>query len=375
MLSLTSLFPAHRLSGAVSSSYTGENFVPFFFDLSSLIPTIERNPFEPVLVPDVISEEIPPEETEAVEIIDTGLPIPTHYDFDLMRAMVQDPFRLFVYWQLRDDPFERLRKIFPKEQGDGFHTVLKLIDETNNIAVFFNAAFSREYWFSVFPDRRYRVEMGLRSERQGFIRLLSSQSVTTPRGGPSDQVAPDPEYKITADEYIEVIRESHLIPERAFTLDALLPGGGGDVPPEARNAVWEQLPPSFRRLMKAIVDIQAGRDFDKWWERLSHEELSGVVREFLDIIRQMGDGELGYILLLRYLPELLRRAIRDEYQTEGQRELQIDKPILLYLAERLGQTASEMQPAQPFESAGGPGEEGPSPLEISQGQWLPSMRR
>ncbi|QQS46456.1 MAG: DUF4912 domain-containing protein [Acidobacteriota bacterium] len=342
--------------------------MPFFFDLSSLIPAVERNPFEPVLVPDVIMEEIVPEESEAVEIVDTGLPIPAHYDFDLMRAMVQDPFRLFVYWQLRDDPFERLRRIFPKGQSGEFHTVLKLIDETNNIAVFFNAAFTREYWFSVFPDRRYRVEMGLRSDRHGFIRLLSSQPVTTPRGGPSDQVAPEPEYSISADRYIEVIRESHLVPARVFTLDGLLPGAG-DVPPEARNAVWESLPPSFRRLMQAMVDIQAGRDFDKWWEHLSREELSGMVREFLEIIHEMGDGELGYILLLRYLPELLRRAIRDEHPSGFETEIQIDKPILLYLAERLGQSASEMQPPGPESLA-----EGPSPLEVSMGQWLPSMK-
>lgn len=347
--------------------------MPFFFDLSSLIPTVERNPFEPLVVPDVISEEIIPEESEAEEIIDTGLPIPSHYEFDIMRAMVQDPFRLYVYWQLKDDPFERLSRIFPKDQISGFHTVLKLIDETNNIAVFFNAAYARDYWFSVFPDRRYRVEVGLRSERHGFINLLTSQSVTTPRGGPSDQVAPDPAYSITADEYIEVIRESHLVPERAFTLDALLPGGGGDLPPEARNAVWESLPPSFRRLMQAIVDIQTGRDYDRWWERLDQEELSGLVREFLDIVRHMGDGELGYILLLRYLPELLRRAIRAEKAAGTEHEIQIDKPILLYLAERLGQSSSEIQPAGG--DLGGPGGTPPSPLEVSQGQWLPSMKR
>ena len=77
-----------------------------------------------------------------------------------MRAMAQDPFRIFVYWQLKDDPFERARKIFPVESANGFHTTLRLTDETNNISVFFDAAFAREYWFQVFPDRTYRVEMG-----------------------------------------------------------------------------------------------------------------------------------------------------------------------------------------------------------------------
>jgi hypothetical protein len=354
--------------------------VPFFFDLSSLIPVVERNPFEPVIVLDEPPAEPVKEEVPAEPIIDTGLPIPSHYDFDMMRAMVQDPFRIFVYWQLKEDPFVRLRKIFPSAIDD-FHTALKLIDETNNISVFFDAAYSREFWFSVFPDRRYRVELGMRSPRYGYIKLLSSQSVTTPRGGPSSKEAEEPQYQIAADDYLRVLRESHMAPERAFTLDALLPGD--DVPAGARNALWDSLPASFRRLMRAMADIQAGRDFDRWWDRLNREELAGLVREFLSIINQMGgDGELGYMLILRYLPEILRRAIQEEEGTLMARELRIDKPVTLYLAEKLGQTASEINAISSSENVpaspppGQPGAPSPNvaPGSVSHGQWLPSMK-
>jgi hypothetical protein len=349
--------------------------VPFFFDLSSLIPTVERNPFEPVIVLDEPPAEPVVEEIPAEPIVDTGLPIPSRYDFDMMRAMAQDPFRIFVYWHLKDDPFERLRKIFPS--ASDFHTTLKLIDETNNISVFFNAAFAREYWFQVFPDRRYRVELGMRSPRYGFIKLLSSQSITTPRGGPSDKEAEEPEYQIAADDYLRVLRESHLVPERAFTLEGLLPGAD-EVPAAARSALWDSLPASFRRLALAMADIQAGRDYDRWWERLSREELAGLVKEFLAIINQMGgDGELGYMLLLRYLPELLRRAIHDEDGAAMVGELRIDKPITLYMAEKLGQTASEINAVSSSENVPAPP---PSPLapispgEVSHGPWLPSLK-
>lgn len=340
--------------------------MPLFFDLSSLIPTVERNPFEPVIVPDEVPIDLAGEKEEiaAEPIVDTGLPIPSHYDFDMMRALVQDPFRLFVYWQLKDNPFDRLARIFPKAAGD-FHTVLKLIDETNNIAVFFQAAFTREYWFQVFPDRTYRVELGVRSPQQGYIRLLSSQSVRMPRGGPSDQIAEEPTYRIAADAYLQVLRESHLVPERAFTLEGLLPVHGA-APAAARNEMWEALPPSFRRLMLAIADIQAGREYDRWWERLSREELSSLVQEFLGIVREMGDGEVGYMLLLRYLPELLRRSIQSEREGVRVEEIQIDKPIALYIAEKLGQTGSSEQnvPGGPEEQ---PSQPPVSPGEISHG--------
>jgi uncharacterized protein DUF4912 len=357
--------------------------VPFFFDLSSLIPTIERNPFEPVLAPDVAPTAPLEKEIPAEPIADTGLPIPSHYDFDMMRAMAQDPFRIFVYWQLKDDPFERARKIFPADSANGFHTTLKLTDETNNISVFFDAAFAREYWFQVFPDRTYRVEMGLRSQSRGYIKLLNSQPITTPRAGPSDKEAEDAEYQISADDYLRVLRESHLVPERAFTLEDLLPGAD-DVPASARSALWDALPPSFRRLMRAMADIQAGRDYDRWWERLKKEELAGMVKEFLSIINQMGgNGELGYMLLLRYLPELLRRAIQAEGETG---EIRIDKPVSLYLAERLGQAASEFSasssenPAAPPSPEEKPAESASSiapgaPVSVSHGQWLPSLKQ
>lgn len=353
--------------------------MPFFFDLTSLVPKVERNPFEPVIVRDVVPEAMidAEEEIPAEPIIDTGLPIPSHYDFDMMRALVQDPFRLYVYWQLRDNPFDKLRKIFPANSVNTFKTVIRLIDESNGIAVIYDAPFTREFWFSVFPDRTYRIEVGLRSPYYGYIKLLSSQSVTTPRGGPSDKVDDEPRYRIAADDYLRVLRESHLVPERAFTIDGMLPGGGA-APAGARNEFWDALPPSFRRLMQAIADIQAGREFDKWWDRLNREELAGLVREFLDTINRMGDGEMGYMLLLRYLPELLRRAMQSEESAADKYEIQIDKPIVIYLAEKLGRSplgdmlgSSSEKDQQGQEEA----PRGAAPGNVSHGQWLPSMKQ
>lgn len=333
--------------------------MPFFFDLSSAFPLVARSPFEPVVVHDEVPanlDAIP--EQPAEPIIDTGLPIPSHYNLDLMRLLVQDPFHIYVYWQFKDSPYDRLTRLFPN--GD-FHTALKLIDETTNIAVFFDAAFGRDYWFSVFPDRTYKVELGVRSPQLGYIKLLSSNTVTTPRGTVSDQEDVEPDYQISADEYVQVLRESHLVPERAFTPEGILPLPGQDV--EAQASFWESLPESFKRLIHVIADVQAGRDYEKLWEKLSQAELTAMVREFLAIINQMsGNGELGYMLLLRHLPELLRRALA----TEG--EIEVSGPLSIFLAERLGLSASEMNAV-------------PSPMNFDSSseqnakadKWLPSM--
>jgi hypothetical protein len=316
--------------------------VPFFFDLSSLTPTLERNPFAPPPLRDPFPA-LPAEANEPIAaepIVDTGLPIPARYDFDLMRALVQDPFRIYVYWNLRADPFVKLRRIFPAEQAAEFRLVLRLIDETTRVTVLFEVPYTREYWFDVFPGRRYRIELGLQSRRAGYIKLLGSQAVETPRGGPSEVSAEEPAYAIEANDYLAVLRESHLVPERIFTAEGLLARirGGGEWEMKEQ---WDSLPASFRQIMEIIADLEAGRACDRWWDRLSEEELAEMVREFLGIIRAMGDGELGYLLLLRYLPELLRRVLR------ANGEIRVDKPMPLFLAEQLGQVASESVPEAP----------------------------
>jgi hypothetical protein len=333
--------------------------VPFFFDLSSTFPLLTRSPFEPVVVHDEVPADLDAiPEQPAEPIVDTGLPIPSHYDLDVMRALVQDPFHLYVYWQLKDNPYDRLARLFPN--GD-FHTVLKLIDETTNIAVLFDAAFGRNYWFSVFPDRTYKVELGVRSAQLGYIKLLTSNTVTTPRGTVSDQEDIEPAYQISADEYVQVLRESHLVPARAFTPEGILSLPGETL--EEQAEWWEALPDSFKRLLTIISDVQAGRDYEKLWEKLSQAEMTALVREFLTIISQMsGNGELGYMLLLRHLPELLRRALA----AEG--ELEVSGPLTLFIAERLGMSASELNAVPSelnFVSA--------SERNVKVGQWLPSM--
>src|SRR5262249_51637497 len=141
-----------------------------------------------------------------------------------------------------------------------------------------------------------------------------------------------------------------------------------EVPAGARNGVWESLPAPFRRLMRGIADVQAGRQYDRWWERLNQEEMGSLVREFVATINQMGDGEMGYMLLLRYLPEVLRRALQDDSKDE----IQVHEPISLYLAERLGQAASEWNQPPSSEQAPTPGPP-TAPGDSGQQKWLPSM--
>jgi hypothetical protein len=151
------------------------------------------------------------------------------------------------------------------------------------------------------------------------------------------------------------------VPERAFTPEGILSLPGETLEDQAEW--WEALPESFKRLLIIISDVQAGRDYEKLWEKLDQAELTALVREFLTIIGQMsGNGELGYMLLLRHLPELLRRALHEEG------EIEVSGPLTLFIAERLGMSASELNAVPSelnFVSA--------SERNVKTGKWLPSM--
>jgi hypothetical protein len=125
------------------------------------------------------------------------------------------------------------------------------------------------------------------------------------------------------------------------------------------SAGVEALPSTFRDMLRTIAAVHEGRDYDHLWERLDGEELAEVVRDFLRNMSLLGEGELGYLLLLRYLPELLRRVVA----SEG--EIQIDEPISLFMARRIGLSTSEKQLTPDSTRLGQPGSSEMRP-------WLPS---
>lgn len=250
--------------------------MPIFFDTSS-IPIAERSPFQPAILRDDLPapffDESVSHPSEA--IVDIGLPIPSHYNFDMIQALVQDPFRLYVYWRFANNPFNQLDKIFPSRELNGFYTALKLIDETSGISIFFDAGYTDRYWISVYPNRKYRIEVGLRSLRYGYIKLLSSRPVITPRGGPSEKVDTEHDYRIAHKEFLRILRDSHMIPMK--------------------------------------------RDYRELLAGLNIDEIPDDLRDFISSIQHLTydpTGEIGYMMLLRYLPEILRRSQKIDSETQ-----------------------------------------------------------
>jgi hypothetical protein len=251
---------------------------------ASRIEVIEEIP-----IAELVEEKV---DKPAQEIfIDKGLPIPSDYDIDAIRALVQDPFHIWVYWEMREGVFGGLLKIFPPAVADSFQPVLKITELTLGHTAFIDIEKKGDYWLNVFPDRRYRIEVGLRSPQRGYIRVLESDEVRTPRGTISMVVAEEPEYKISNQEFVDTLRNSGF---DAFT---------EIIGPER---VLRTLPP---QVSDVISTAAAG-------EELTEEQMASLparIRALLLEMREQGGGALTTLALLHMLPEYLREALsKDE---------------------------------------------------------------
>jgi hypothetical protein len=146
-------------------------------------------------------KEEEPEQANVVHKFDLGQTeeaappehIPWGYGYDRVTAMVVDPERLFVYWEVSDESIERARVGL----GAGAHDAwlnLRVYDVTGRIfdGTNANSYFDREVarsdrrWFFQIeaPTSSVCVELGMRSREGFFVRIARSGRAELPRAAP-----------------------------------------------------------------------------------------------------------------------------------------------------------------------------------------------
>ena len=155
----------------------------------------------------------PVEQTAAVldklAALSVDEPLPEVYAFDRVRLLVQSPYRIYTYWNHARDPFRSLRTAFGDEVASSYRLALRLVDRESGEESFHEAGpFSRNHWFDVRPGRAYRVYVGLYAQGRAFIRLLASETVRTPRVTVSQLSDDEPEFNVTATQFVSVLNEA-----------------------------------------------------------------------------------------------------------------------------------------------------------------------
>ena len=261
---------------------------------------LPQRALEPVRRAETKAEtEIPAQEP----FIDRGLPLPETYDVDIIRAMLQDPFRIFIYWEVRDQSLKALTRYFAPDDARSFRTTLKLIEIGGGHQVFFDVSHNGRYWLQVFPDREYEFEIGVRSPKHGYISLVRSNRVQTPRGTVSSERAVESQFQLSPPDFIEILEATGFGAQQ--TLDVTL---AAMTEPETEKDEWsaalENLPEA---VYKALMIAAAGGE-------LSLELLSDMPEPLKNELMKLllgGDGRIAAAGLMHYLPELLHEAAQN----------------------------------------------------------------
>jgi hypothetical protein len=125
--------------------------------------------------------------------LDFGPPLPTRYDVDQIELMVQSPLRVFAYWEVRDATIQTALCRIPIRDRDNFQLLLKWkeMDATRELRL--DPGVSDHWSFDTLPENRYQLELGLYWSEYGWLPLLTSDELVTPRlalGPASEEEAP-----------------------------------------------------------------------------------------------------------------------------------------------------------------------------------------
>src|SRR4051812_11623357 len=86
------------------------------------------------------------DDAPAGPFIDEGPPVPEVYEVDIVRAMLQDPFRIFIYWELHEESLRALDRYFSPEEAAAFQTTLRLFEVEGHNEAYFPVGRRGRYW-------------------------------------------------------------------------------------------------------------------------------------------------------------------------------------------------------------------------------------
>ncbi|MFQ3580403.1 MAG: DUF4912 domain-containing protein [Chloracidobacterium sp.] len=211
-------------------------------------------------------------------------PLPEDYEADAIAALIQDPFRMFVYWEARPETVRSVEDLFSPEEVATFRPVLRVTERESETETYYPVLYQGSEWFSVFPDRTYVVEFGVHSPLFGFIRLMSAPEKKTPRGTVAPELPPQPEYRISQTRFRRTLEVSGFRADGAAVPRERLEEWFAPAVAEAIFTAGDGLPLApdhVRRLPDSVRDVVAG-------------------------VFEGDGGDLAAQALLHYLPALLR---------------------------------------------------------------------
>jgi len=272
-----------------------------------------RKPIELELPVDPAAPSASAHDSDEVKFVDSGMEIPESYGVDIVRALVQDPFHLMVYWEIRPESYSAIEGLFPRGEVSTFRPFMRLTDLDAGDEAYVAIPLSGKYWFSVNPSSSFRIDVGALSSSSGFVPVVRSNVVRTPAGTVSTAVDEDPKFRVDTPRFVKLLAVTGFATDRVLTdvarAEAALAAGLPmpefvTQPSPSLIDAFSQLPVAVRT---AAVRIAEGESL----AANEIEELPASLRFMLERLLASGefDSELLTAAFMHLLPQLLRNVL------------------------------------------------------------------
>ncbi len=200
-------FMAENIGRRISKK-VGEEAVEFSIAPEGVTSSPSRAASEEPAVDEApaVLETAPPvgEAERSPEFLELAAPkLPALTKANLARLLMQSPNRLFFYWSIGKNPFHTLSRALG--QPGGYMLVLKLVDLRSDTEQIQPVDEKGSWWFDVDADGTYRAEIGFYAVNRPYIRILYSNTVSTPRKSPSPRSANSAEWRVPAAKFARVL--------------------------------------------------------------------------------------------------------------------------------------------------------------------------
>ena len=213
------------------------------------------------------------------------------------RLMMQSPTRLYFYWSIDSHSFQALHKTLGGSTDD-YRLALRLLNLTTDTEELRSVEPDGNWWFDVSPDSEYRAEIGFYSASRPFVRILFSNTITTPRKSPSPRSASEARWAVTTRAFAEVLVAS------GFEEDAI---------EVVQSNLVEDLPKTFATHIGIDKEKLSSFDLDELHHALA-QLAAGVPIEMLKWKIAAG----LYAILQQHLSSLTPSAIEREFGISAQ---------------------------------------------------------
>lgn len=123
------------------------------------------------------------------------------------RLHMQSPNRIYFYWSIKSNPFRVLNKVFSGNVGS-YQLVVKFVNLKTGREELRPVEAEGNFWYSVEADSTYRAEIGFYAPNRPYIRIIFSNTISTPRKSPSPRSAAEAEWAISSTSFAEVLDNS-----------------------------------------------------------------------------------------------------------------------------------------------------------------------